>query len=429
MRGWCRGVARRPHRAHPGRGPGDPGGVRARLLRHRPGGAPPGRPRAGDDLGGRPLAPGGARRRQRAQRRAPARAPAARAGANERAAGRPAPGALPGRAGARARASARLAHRGHRGRRRGRSGHGRARRDRRPDPPPAAQPRRPLRRAGRARSSSSSSPGARRRRSTAGCAPSSRGRSTRSRSAACPTPTCAPPGCRRPSWPRCATSRRRCSTAPSCSTGPLARRRGDRRPPGHGARHRPLDRRDVPHVRAAAARRLAGRRPRRAPGLRHRLGHRPAAGAKRLRPSATASAPTAASSRATAGRPWRSRARAPTPACADGPRAALGRSGAFGLTGEGVRGGLRGDRPGGRCAGARRGGGRPDAGGGPRVRPPGARAALRPGRERLGVARSSLSETIRRLEAKLGTVLFERTSRRVDADPRGARLLPGRGGW
>ena len=42
----------------------------------------------------------------------------------------------------------------------------------------------------------------------------------------------------------------------------------------------------------------------------------------------------------------------------------------------------------------------------------------------LGVARSSLSETIRRLEAKLGTVLFERTSRRVTLTRAGARLLP-----
>jgi DNA-binding transcriptional LysR family regulator len=43
---------------------------------------------------------------------------------------------------------------------------------------------------------------------------------------------------------------------------------------------------------------------------------------------------------------------------------------------------------------------------------------------RLGVARSSLSETIRRLEEKLQTVLFERTSRRVVLTETGARLLP-----
>jgi DNA-binding transcriptional LysR family regulator len=43
---------------------------------------------------------------------------------------------------------------------------------------------------------------------------------------------------------------------------------------------------------------------------------------------------------------------------------------------------------------------------------------------RLGVARSSLSETIRRLEHKLEAVLFERTSRRVALTDAGARLLP-----
>lgn len=42
----------------------------------------------------------------------------------------------------------------------------------------------------------------------------------------------------------------------------------------------------------------------------------------------------------------------------------------------------------------------------------------------LGVARSSLSETIRRLEGKLEAVLFERTSRRVRLTRTGARLLP-----
>jgi DNA-binding transcriptional LysR family regulator len=43
---------------------------------------------------------------------------------------------------------------------------------------------------------------------------------------------------------------------------------------------------------------------------------------------------------------------------------------------------------------------------------------------RLGVAQSSLSETIRRLEAKLGVVLFERTSRRVALTSAGADLVP-----
>ena len=43
---------------------------------------------------------------------------------------------------------------------------------------------------------------------------------------------------------------------------------------------------------------------------------------------------------------------------------------------------------------------------------------------RLGVSQSSLSETIRRLEGELGTVLFERTSRRVELTDAGAELLP-----
>ncbi len=42
----------------------------------------------------------------------------------------------------------------------------------------------------------------------------------------------------------------------------------------------------------------------------------------------------------------------------------------------------------------------------------------------LGLAQSSLSEAIRRLEAKLGVVLLERTSRRVSLTEAGARLLP-----
>ncbi|WP_217914855.1 LysR family transcriptional regulator [Miltoncostaea marina] len=44
--------------------------------------------------------------------------------------------------------------------------------------------------------------------------------------------------------------------------------------------------------------------------------------------------------------------------------------------------------------------------------------------DRLGVAQSSLSETIRRLEGKLDAVLFERTSRRVEPSAAGRRLLP-----
>ncbi|MCC6831849.1 MAG: LysR family transcriptional regulator [Thermoleophilia bacterium] len=41
----------------------------------------------------------------------------------------------------------------------------------------------------------------------------------------------------------------------------------------------------------------------------------------------------------------------------------------------------------------------------------------------LGVAQSSLSEVIRRLEARVGVVLLERTSRRVALTPAGIRLL------
>jgi hypothetical protein len=44
---------------------------------------------------------------------------------------------------------------------------------------------------------------------------------------------------------------------------------------------------------------------------------------------------------------------------------------------------------------------------------------------RMGVTQPSLSEAIRRLEARLGVVLFERTSRRVGLSDAGALLLPG----
>ena len=43
---------------------------------------------------------------------------------------------------------------------------------------------------------------------------------------------------------------------------------------------------------------------------------------------------------------------------------------------------------------------------------------------RLGLAQSSLSEAIRRLESKLDVVLFERTSRRVELTSAGTELLP-----
>jgi DNA-binding transcriptional LysR family regulator len=41
----------------------------------------------------------------------------------------------------------------------------------------------------------------------------------------------------------------------------------------------------------------------------------------------------------------------------------------------------------------------------------------------LGVAQSSLSELIRRLEAKVDAVLLDRTSRRVSLTPEGSRML------
>ncbi len=41
----------------------------------------------------------------------------------------------------------------------------------------------------------------------------------------------------------------------------------------------------------------------------------------------------------------------------------------------------------------------------------------------LGVAQSSLSELIRRLEAKVDAVLLDRTSRRVSLTPEGIRML------
>jgi DNA-binding transcriptional LysR family regulator len=41
----------------------------------------------------------------------------------------------------------------------------------------------------------------------------------------------------------------------------------------------------------------------------------------------------------------------------------------------------------------------------------------------LGVAQSSLSELIRRLESKVGAVLLERTSRRVSLTPAGFRMV------
>ena len=41
----------------------------------------------------------------------------------------------------------------------------------------------------------------------------------------------------------------------------------------------------------------------------------------------------------------------------------------------------------------------------------------------LGVAQSSLSELIRRLEAKVDAVLLDRTSRRVALTPEGSRML------
>ena len=45
--------------------------------------------------------------------------------------------------------------------------------------------------------------------------------------------------------------------------------------------------------------------------------------------------------------------------------------------------------------------------------------------ERVGVSQPSLSQHIARLEAELGTALFQRTSRRVRLTPAGAALVPG----
>ena len=86
---------------------------------------------------------------------------------------------------------------------------------------------------------------------------------------ALPPRSCAPRGCP-------GTRRRRCGTSPprfSTARGAVDRegwpqRRRDRRAADHGAGHRALDRRDVPDVPAAPPRRVAGRRPRRPPGVR-----------------------------------------------------------------------------------------------------------------------------------------------------------------
>ena len=85
-----------------------------------------------------------------------------------------------------------------------------------------------------------------------------------------------------------------------------AKRRGAGRAAHQRPRHRPLDGGDVPDVPAPPARRLAGRRPRRAPGLRRS----PGASTRRRRRSssirwASGSARTGRSSPATAGRPCR----------------------------------------------------------------------------------------------------------------------------
>ena len=99
-------------------------------------------------------------------------------------------------------------------------------------------------------------------------------------------------------WPR------RSPTAPCRSTSIEAtRRRRDRRPADHRPRHRPLDGRDVPALRAAPARRLAGRRPRRAQRLQpdpRVAGHDYAAA---LEAKASATGRSAAPPRCTAGRP------------------------------------------------------------------------------------------------------------------------------
>ena len=79
-------------------------------------------------------------------------------------------------------------------------------------------------------------------------------------------------------------------------------------------RHRALDRRDVPAVRAPAARRLAGRRPRRPPRLAaHPRAGRACSRRRRSRPRASGSGPTAAPSRSSAGTPSTSPGDEPAP--------------------------------------------------------------------------------------------------------------------
>ncbi len=182
--------------------------------------------------------------------------------------------------------------------------------------PPAAQPGRPLRGA-RARDRLPAA-----RRACGGGDPRPGARPDRGpldarRSRRCPTPTCGRPACRPTSWRRCATSRRRSWTAPSPRRPAGPGRRGDHRPPtavrGIGRWTAEmflmfeLRRTDVWPVDDLGVRQ----------GYGLAWGIQPPPPRAAWARSETASAPTAASPRATAGRRSRCRARAPSPACAD----------------------------------------------------------------------------------------------------------------
>ena len=136
-------------------------------------------------------------------------------------------------------------------------------------PAPGPTPAHALRRTRARRSASSNSRGPRRARSTVGS-------SWRSTATPHPKPCsrsrwrrCAPRDCRPTRPRRSATWPRRCSPVTSSSTA--WRELSDEKivDGAHaGARHRTVDGRDVPHVPARPARRVAGRRPRRPQGVR-----------------------------------------------------------------------------------------------------------------------------------------------------------------
>ena len=115
------------------------------------------------------------------------------------------------------------------------------------------------------RSSTSSSPTRPPPRSSAACAalfPRARRASRRAHCWRRPTTGSAAPACRAPSCWRCATSR---AASPAATLPTLAAAHGlgrcrDRRAADRSARHRPLERGDVPDVPSRPARRAAARR-------------------------------------------------------------------------------------------------------------------------------------------------------------------------